>query len=162
MDNDPTKNIMKPLRQLIWLLNAALILYIFSGTERHLLKDFFCSRVLRLSDLPRCWEKPQTAICCYPSFLVCLFLFSSLNARLYMLALSAISLLIVPVWSNGLCRMDLVNQFIIWSKENSMICNPSKCKEIIFRKKGFIQDIAQVNNIPQCTKPPILGVKGEL
>ena len=28
-----------------------------------------------------------------------------------------------------------------------MICNPSKCKEIIFRKKGFIQDIAQVNNI---------------
>ena len=28
-----------------------------------------------------------------------------------------------------------------------MICNPSKCKEIIFRKKGFIQDIVQVNNI---------------
>ena len=41
MDNDPTKNIMKPLQQLIWLLNAALILYIFSGTERHILKDFF-------------------------------------------------------------------------------------------------------------------------
>ena len=39
-----------------------------------------------------------------------------------------------------------------------MICNPSKCKEIIFRKKGFIQDIAQVNNIPQCTKLSILGV----
>ena len=39
-----------------------------------------------------------------------------------------------------------------------MICNPSKCKEIIFRKKGFIQDIAQVNNIPQCTELPILGV----
>ena len=37
-----------------------------------------------------------------------------------------------------------------------MICNPSKC--IIFRKKGFIQDIAQVNNIPQCTELPILGV----
>ena len=28
-----------------------------------------------------------------------------------------------------------------------MICNPSKCKEIIFGKKGFIRDIAQVNNI---------------
>ena len=54
--------------------------------------------------------------------------------------------------------MDLVDQFLIWSKENSMICNPSKCKEIIFRKKGFIQDIAQVNNIPQCTELPILGV----
>ena len=39
-----------------------------------------------------------------------------------------------------------------------MICNPSNCKEIILRKKGFIQDIAQVNNIPQCTKLAILGV----
>ena len=39
-----------------------------------------------------------------------------------------------------------------------MICNPLKCKETIFRKKGFIQDIAQVNNIPQCTELPILGV----
>ena len=68
------------------------------------------------------------------------------------------STLIVPVWSNGHCRTDLVDQFLIWSKENSMICNPSKCKEIIFRKKGFIQDIAQVNNIPQCTELPILGV----
>ena len=28
-----------------------------------------------------------------------------------------------------------------------MIFNPSKCKEIIFPKKGFIQDIVQVNNI---------------
>ena len=39
-----------------------------------------------------------------------------------------------------------------------MICNPSNCKEIILRKKGFIQDIAQVNNIPQRTKMAILGV----
>ena len=46
------------------------------------------------------------------------------------------STLIVPVWSNGHCRTDLVDQFLIWSKENSMICNPSKCKEIIFCKKG--------------------------
>ena len=44
---------------------------------------------------------------------------------------------------------DLVHQFLIWSKDNSMICNPSKCKELIFRKKGFIQDIAQVNNVPK-------------
>ena len=64
----------------------------------------------------------------------------------------------VPVWSNGHCRTDLVDQFLIWSKENSMICNPSKCKEIIFRKKGFIQDIAQVKNIPQCTELRILVV----
>ena len=68
------------------------------------------------------------------------------------------STLIVPIWSNGHCRTDLVDQFLIWSKENSMICNPSKCKEIIFRKKDFIQDIVQVNNVPQCTELPILGV----
>ena len=68
------------------------------------------------------------------------------------------STLIVPVWSNGHCRTDLVDQFLIWSKENSIICNPSQCKEIIFCRKGFIQDIAQVNNIPQCTELPILGV----
>ena len=45
-------------------------------------------------------------------------------------------------------RTDLAHQFLIWSKDNSTICNPSKCKELIFRKKGFIQDIAQVNNVP--------------
>ena len=68
------------------------------------------------------------------------------------------STLTLPVWSNGHCRTDLVDQFFIWSKENSIICNPSQCKEIIFCKKGFIQDIAQVNNIPQSTELPILGV----
>ena len=41
-----------------------------------------------------------------------------------------------------------------------MICHPSKCKEIIFRKKGFIQDIAQVNNVPQRTELPIFSILG--
>ena len=39
-----------------------------------------------------------------------------------------------------------------------MFCNPLKCKEINFRQKGFIQDIMQVNNIPQCMELPMLGV----
>ena len=39
-----------------------------------------------------------------------------------------------------------------------MMCNPSKCEELIFRKKGFSQDIALVNNITQCTELFILGV----
>ena len=68
------------------------------------------------------------------------------------------STLIIPVWSNGHRRTDLVDQFLNWSEKNRIICNPSKCKEIIFRKKGFIQDIFQVNNIPQCPELPILGV----
>ena len=41
--------------------------------------------------------------------------------------------IVYPVLSNGHCRTDLVDQFLIWSKENSMICNSPKCKEIIFR-----------------------------
>ena len=32
-------------------------------------------------------------------------------------------------------------------------------KELIFRKKDFIQNIAQVNNIPKCTELPILSVR---
>ena len=39
-----------------------------------------------------------------------------------------------------------------------MTCNPTKCKEIIFRKKGFSQDIEPVSNIPQCAELSILGV----
>ena len=39
-----------------------------------------------------------------------------------------------------------------------MRCNPTKCKEIIFRKKGFSQDIAPVSNTPQCAELSILGV----
>ena len=39
-----------------------------------------------------------------------------------------------------------------------MTCNPTKCKEIIFSKKGFSQDIAPVSNIPQCAELSILGV----
>ena len=68
------------------------------------------------------------------------------------------STIIVPFWGNGQCRTDLVDQFLSWSSRNRMTCNPIKCKEIIFRKKGFSQDIAPVRNIPQCTALSILGV----
>ena len=60
------------------------------------------------------------------------------------------STLIVPVWGNGYYRTDFVDQFLTWSTDNRMMCNPSKCKELIFRKKGVSQDFA-----PEL---PILGV----
>ena len=66
--------------------------------------------------------------------------------------------IIVPFWGNGQCRTDLVDQFLSWSSRNRMTCNPTKCKEIIFRKKGFSQDIAPVSNILQCVELSILGV----
>ena len=68
------------------------------------------------------------------------------------------STIVVPFWGNGQCRTDLVDQFLSWSSRNRMKCNPTKCKEIIFGKKGFSQDIAPVSNIPQCAELPILGV----
>ena len=39
-----------------------------------------------------------------------------------------------------------------------MMRNPLKCKELIFRKKGFSHNLVPVNNIPQCTELSILGV----
>ena len=68
------------------------------------------------------------------------------------------STIIAPFWGNGQCRTDLVDQFLNWSSRNRMTCNPAKCKEIIFHKKGFSQDIAPVSNIPQCAELSILGV----
>ena len=65
--------------------------------------------------------------------------------------------IIVPFWGNGQCRTDLVDQFLSWSSRNRMTCNPTKCKEIIFHKKGFSQDIAPVSNILQCAELSILG-----
>ena len=70
------------------------------------------------------------------------------------------STIIVPLWENGQCRTELVDQFLnsLWSSRNRMTCIPTKCKEIIFRKKGFSQDIVPVSNIPQCAELSILGV----
>ena len=48
---------------------------------------------------------------------------------------------------------DLVNKFLSWSINNPMLCIPSKCKELMFRKKessGICHQYAPINNIPQC------------
>ncbi|EDO27594.1 predicted protein [Nematostella vectensis] len=66
--------------------------------------------------------------------------------------------IVIPVWANGECRTDLVDLFLTWTKDNGMVCNSSKCKELVFRKKGCNQNIELVNNIPQCTVLPILGI----
>ena len=45
------------------------------------------------------------------------------------------STIVAPVWKDSDTSADLVNQFLSWSINNQMLCNPSKCKELIFRKK---------------------------
>lgn len=45
------------------------------------------------------------------------------------------STLISPVYKNTDPSSDIVNQFLTWTKNNNMSCNPSKCKELVFYKK---------------------------
>ena len=55
------------------------------------------------------------------------------------------SSLIVPVWSNDHCRTDLVDQFLLWSKENSIICNPSNVKKSwIFARKVLFRKLRKL------------------
>ena len=52
----------------------------------------------------------------------------------------------------------LVGLFLNWSGENNMICNPSKCKELVVRKKNNNTQYEQICNIPQCNSLSLLGV----
>ena len=40
---------------------------------------------------------------------------------------------------------EVVNQFLSWTQDNSMACNPKKCNELILCKK-VAHDIDPVNN----------------
>lgn len=57
---------------------------------------------------------------------------------------------------------ELVNQFLTWSKENSISSNPSKCKELILRKKNNEMNDEKYapisRDIAQCKDLPLLGV----
>ena len=71
------------------------------------------------------------------------------------------STVVAPVWKDSDTSGDLVNQFLRWSINNQMLCNPSKCKELIFRKKessGTRHQYAPINNIPQCDSLVLLGL----
>ena len=48
------------------------------------------------------------------------------------------STIIAPVSSNSDLSDCLVELFLNRSRENNMICNPSKCKELVVRKKHAI------------------------
>ena len=62
------------------------------------------------------------------------------------------SSIIVPIWSNGLCRTDLVDEFLTWTNNNKIVCNPVKCKELVFRKSNYNDNIVQIHNIQQCNE----------
>ena len=54
--------------------------------------------------------------------------------------------------------IDIVEQYMNWSKNNCMPCNVKKCKELIFRKKNCTDDIIPINNIQQVDSLKMLGV----
>ena len=49
--------------------------------------------------------------------------------------------IVIPVWANSPCRTDLVDQFFMWSRDNGMLCNYSKCKELVFCKRGYNENV---------------------
>ena len=68
------------------------------------------------------------------------------------------STIVSPVNDNCDPSVSLVEQFLAWSKENSMSCNPRKCKKLIFRKKSNSTHFDTVYDIPQCSSLVLLGV----
>ena len=68
------------------------------------------------------------------------------------------STIVSPITSNRDPSADLLGQFLIWCKDNKMVCNPSKCKELVVRKKNHNVLSSPINNIPQCNSFVLLGV----
>ena len=59
--------------------------------------------------------------------------------------------------SDGLCPLEIF-RFIHLKHQLKKYHDSFNHDTIAFRRKSFIQQVAQVNNILQCTKLPILGV----
>lgn len=68
------------------------------------------------------------------------------------------STILSPIARNSDPSADLVGQFLTWCKDNRMVCNPCKCKELVFRKKNHNVLYSPINNIPQCNSFVLLGV----
>ena len=70
------------------------------------------------------------------------------------------STMVSPVSNQCDPSANLVGQFMTWSKENNMPCNPKKCKERIFRSEGTNSQYNPVFDISQCSSLFLLGGGG--
>ena len=69
------------------------------------------------------------------------------------------STLLSPVYNSCDLSADIVNQFLNWTKNNAMSCNPDKCKELVICKKGIDGGLFNtIAGIPKCDQLTILGV----
>ena len=73
----------------------------------------------------------------------------------------------IPLFRISVIKNDLdkssyyVDQFLRWSKDTRMSCNPNKCKELVFRKRALsklIKKYARVNEIEQYDSLKTMGV----
>ena len=68
------------------------------------------------------------------------------------------SSIVAPVWKDHDISGDLVKQFLNWSDRNHMICNPDKCKELVFSTSNNVNNYPSISGIPLCNKLLLLGV----
>ena len=66
--------------------------------------------------------------------------------------------IISPMYDTADRSEALVKKFTEWSSKNGMSCNPSRCKEIVFKKKSCTQVFPLVSGISQTSALSILGV----
>ena len=66
--------------------------------------------------------------------------------------------ILAPVMKGHDFSPDLIRQFVGWTETNSMNCNSSKCKELVFRKKGHTDVYSTISGIHQCTGLKIVGL----
>ena len=86
----------------------------------------------------------------------------TLNSQSCIVKYADDSTIISPVYNNCDISSDLVNQFLGWTNDNAMSCNPSKCKELVICKKGVDgSSFEPVAGIPKCDQLTILGMTFE-
>ena len=86
----------------------------------------------------------------------------TLNSQSCIVKYADDSTIISPVYNNCDISSDLVNQFLGWTNDNAMSCNPSKCKELVICKKGVDgSSFELVAGIPKCDQLTILGMTFE-
>ena len=65
---------------------------------------------------------------------------------------------VAPVLGNIDTSAALVNEFLNWSRDNSLSCNPGKCKDLVIKRKSNKDICNPVNCIPQHNELCLLGV----
>ena len=68
----------------------------------------------------------------------------------------------IPLWKDGVDQLpEVVGIFVYVGLKKTprhVTGNPGKCKELTMRKKGFVEELCKIHNIPQGSELKLLGV----